>query len=161
MCLIQILLSFIFAISLQPFSINLLEEKERDLFSGFRNIQKEMINHFSSTFSICLVTTGLRSRILISSWPPTARRPSISGNVSWSTHCDSSGCSLTPIDPTHTSLRKKPTLFQTSTLALDLLNTRWQLLSLIFKGILMLKLYSGLLESLITPVFSLKGVSLG
>lgn len=113
-------------------------KKKRDLFSGLRNIQKEMISHFSSTFSICLVTTGLRSRILISSWPPTARRPSISGNVSWSIHCDSSGCSLTPIDPTHTSLRKKPTLFQTSTLALDLLNTRWQLLSLMFKGILML-----------------------
>ena len=125
--------------------------------------QNEITSHFSSTFSICLVTMGLRIRILISSWPPTAFRPSIRANVSWRTHWDSKGWSLTCTEPRQVSLRRNPTLFHTSTLADCLLNTLWHVLSLIFRGTLTEWLYSVMLAlvSLTTTLLSLKGVSLG
>ena len=139
--------------------------KIHDENTNDKNHQRNAItSHFSSTFSICLVPIGLRTLILISNWPPTAFRPSISGNVSWSSHFVSKGLSLICTDPTHTSLRKKPTLDHISTLAgwrPGGLKSRQHDLSLRFRGTLTQWLYSGLLVSFTTALLSLKGASFG
>ena len=134
----------------------------KSLFSFIEKIQpKVMTSHFSSTFSICLVTIGFRIRILISTWPPIALRPSISAKLSCKTHDVSRACNLTCAVPSRVSLRRNPPLSQTSTFATFRLKILWQDLSFRLSGMMQVWLYSGLLVSFTTTVRSLNGVSFG
>lgn len=55
----------------------------------------DITSHFSSFFSTCFETTAFRNLIITSTLPPTARLPSIKGNVSCRVQDVSNGDSFT------------------------------------------------------------------